>query len=50
VSQELLWLWRRESSGTQEEESPPLEVGTRELVKEQQTGKLKCTYSELHIL
>jgi hypothetical protein len=38
VNQELLWLWHVDSSGTQEAERPSLEVGTRGLVKKQQTN------------
>jgi hypothetical protein len=41
VSQELLWLWSEDISGTQEEERPLLEAGTRRLVKGQQTGKAR---------
>jgi hypothetical protein len=27
------WIWDRDSSGNQEQEPPPLEIGTRELVR-----------------
>jgi hypothetical protein len=40
LSQTLLWLWPGNSLGHQEGECPPLEVGTRGLVKEQQTIKI----------
>lgn len=40
VSQELLWLWERESSWTQQEERPPLEAGTRGIVKESRPREL----------
>lgn len=36
VSQELLWLSRWDSSGTQKGVRPPLEASTRGLVKRQQ--------------
>jgi hypothetical protein len=34
VSQVLLWLWDGNSSGIQEGKRPPLEAGTRELVRD----------------
>jgi hypothetical protein len=39
VSQQLLWLWKGDSSRTQEGERPPLEAGTRGIVKSQHTNK-----------
>jgi hypothetical protein len=39
TQQELLWLCEGNSSVTQEGERPPLEAGTRGLVKGQQTEK-----------
>jgi hypothetical protein len=39
VSQKLLWLWHRDSSGTEEGGCQLLEAGTRGLEKRQQTGK-----------
>jgi hypothetical protein len=33
VSQELLWLWHGDSSGTHKSKHPPLEAGTRGLVR-----------------
>jgi hypothetical protein len=46
VSQELLWLCDRDSSGTQKGECLPWEAGTREL-EAQQTRRTQCMYSEL---
>jgi hypothetical protein len=46
-SQKLLWLCDGEISGTQEEERPPWEVGTRGL-EGQQTKRINYMYSELH--
>jgi hypothetical protein len=40
VSQELLWLWRGNSSETQEGGRAPLVAGTRRLVKEGRLGEL----------
>jgi hypothetical protein len=40
-NQESMCLRHGDSSGTQERERPPLEVGTRGLVKGQQTEKTK---------
>jgi hypothetical protein len=34
VGQESLWLWHRNSSGTQEGQYPPLEAGIRRLVRD----------------
>jgi hypothetical protein len=45
VSQDL--LWSGDCSGTQARERPPLEAGTRGLVKGQQTEETKCVYSEV---
>jgi hypothetical protein len=42
VSQELLWLWRGDGSGTQERDRSPFEAGTRGLVKGQQTEETQC--------
>jgi hypothetical protein len=39
VSQESLWLWHRDSSGTQEGECLPLEAGTSALVKGSRLGR-----------
>jgi hypothetical protein len=41
VSQELLWVWQGDSSGTQEGKRMALETGTRGLVKRQQARKTK---------
>jgi hypothetical protein len=42
-----LWLWYRDSLGTQKVNLPPLEAGTRGLVKRQNTERTQCVYSEL---
>jgi hypothetical protein len=48
VSQELLWLRHRDSSGTHEGARPPLETVTKGLVKGYQAEKtLSACYSEL---
>jgi hypothetical protein len=39
LSKKLLWLWPGDSLGHQEGERPPLEAGTRRLVKGQQPTK-----------
>jgi hypothetical protein len=44
-----MWPWRVDNSETQEGERPPLEAGTRGLVKGQQTGKTLCAYSEYRL-
>jgi hypothetical protein len=42
--------WRRDSWETQEVGSLPLDAGTRELVKGQQTKKTQCMCSELQTM
>jgi hypothetical protein len=54
VSQQLLWLWHGDSSGTQEEEHPPLEACTRGLVKDSRLRGLSayivnCGVSEIEL-
>jgi hypothetical protein len=34
VSQESLWVWQGDSSGTEEGERPPLKTGTRGLMRD----------------
>jgi hypothetical protein len=50
MSQELLLLWDRDSSETQEGERPQLEVGTRILVKRQPTKRTECLCNDLMIV
>jgi hypothetical protein len=47
VSQVLLWLWDGDSLGTQEGERPPLEAGTRGLIRDSRPRGLSACYSEL---
>jgi hypothetical protein len=44
---QLLWLWPGDSSGTQEEDRPPLEACTRALMKDSRAGRLSGCYCEL---
>jgi hypothetical protein len=38
----MLWVWRGDSSGTQEEECPPLEPGNKGLLKDRRLRRLSA--------
>jgi hypothetical protein len=47
MSQELLWLWNRDSSETEEEKCLLLETGTRGLIRNRTLRGHSACYSEL---
>jgi hypothetical protein len=47
VRQECLWLWLGNKSGNQEGERPPLDAGTRSIVKGEQTERTQYVCSVL---